>query len=114
MPRINTIEIEVKTGESGHDGPVYMTFNGHTLPLELTRGSAAAGDILVGALNPSSVAHSVALDGPGEGYWQIERMTVTYHPTGEAPYSLSFGAVTLDETNAVNIYRPRPPEAFDV
>ena len=114
MPRINRIEITINTGQSGWEGPVCLEFNGHQLPIDLREGSAEAGGHLVGECQPNSFAHSVHLVGPQAGKWDIDELSVTYDVTAGDEYSVRFGAITLDETQSLDIWQERPLPTFDV
>ncbi len=114
MPKIDTIAIEVKTGDQGTTDPVTFQFNGHTLSFEETQGGTAPGEIFQGSFEVGSYGHSVALNGPKTGEWQIEELRVTYELGDSDSYSIRFGAVSLNEDNALNIYRSRPRPTFDV
>ena len=114
MPKIDTISIELKTGTQGTSDPVTFQFNGHTLPFEETEGGTAPGETFRGSFEVGSYGHSVALNGPKSGEWDVEEMRVTYELDDADSYSIRFGAVKLNEDNAVNIYRGRPRPTFEV
>lgn len=114
MPKLNTFEITIRTGERGRsDTPVFMI---NTFPCDFlhTEGSLAAGGVFRAKGEPNSFAHSLLLSGPEGGEWDVEETTVTYYPAGEDPYTVRFGAVTLDENSDMNIYEPRPLPTYEV
>ncbi|HIA02799.1 MAG TPA: helicase [Myxococcales bacterium] len=114
MPRINRIQISIETAANGWSGPVCVEFNGHQLPLDNVDGSVLANSQLVGECSPNSFAHSVILVGPDTGSWDIAGVSVMYDISGEDDYSVKFGAVTLDETQSLDLWEERPLLAFDV
>jgi hypothetical protein len=56
----------------------------------------------------------LTLVGPESGKWEIEKITIEYDCENEKPYTVHFGAVTLDESTEVNIWQDPPILAFDV
>jgi membrane-bound inhibitor of C-type lysozyme len=114
MPRVNTFKVTVQTGEQGISEPVQFNFNNHKLPFENVVGSAEAGNMFEGGYEVNSFAHSLTLVGPESGKWEIEKISVEYACENEKPYTVNFGAVTLDETTEVNIWQDPPVLAFDV
>ncbi len=114
MPRLNTFKVTVETGDTGTPGPVKFSINNHTLPFEDTQGGTAPGETFEGRFEVNSYAHSLTLVGPEEGRWDIRRITVDYDCDHTEPYTVNFGAVTLDDTNQVNIWQDPPLPAFEV
>ncbi len=94
--------------------PVHFNFNNHKLPFENVSGSAVAGEVFAGSFDVNSFAHSLTLVGPESGKWEIEKITVEYDCENEKPYTVNFGAVTLDETTEVNIWQDPPIVTFAV
>lgn len=114
MPKLNTFEITIKTGERGRsDTPVFLI---NTFPCDFlhTEGSLESGGTFKATGEPNSFAHSLILQGPESGEWDVEEAAVTYHPAGEEPYTIRFGAVTVDENADMNIFEPRPLKTIDV
>jgi hypothetical protein len=114
MPKLNTFEIQIKTGASGCSDPPKFKINGFPLDFENPQGSVQAGDAFCGVGAPQSFSHSLVLCGPSSGKWDIEEATMTYDLGGEPPYTIRFGAVTLDEESDLNIWQERPAPTFDV
>ncbi len=114
MPRVNTFQVEILTGADGAPGPVKFDFNGHTMEFGNVQGSTAPGDTFRGSFDARSFAHSVALVGPSEGKWRIEKLVVTYHSDGGDPYTVTFSELELDDSMALDIWRDRPLPTFDV
>jgi len=114
MPRINRIEITIETGLQGREGPVCLEFNGHALPLNNAEGSAESESTLIGACQPNSFAHSVYLIGPDKGAWDINGISVTFDVSGDDPYTVRYGSITLDESQSLDIWLERPLPSFDV
>ena len=114
MPRVNRLQCEIVTGDMGLEGDVVLAFNGHPLTFEGAEGGAAAGETFTGSFSPRSVAHSVTLVGPEDGEWSIDSITVTYELDIGEPYVVRYGAITLDESNQVNIWAEPPRPTFDV
>ena len=114
MPRVNTFKVTVQTGKQGMSEPVHFNFNNHNMPFENVTGSAESGETFEGSFEVNSFAHSLTLVGPGSGKWEIEKISVEYDCENEKPYTVNFGAVTLDESTEVNIWQDPPVLAFDV
>ena len=114
MPRIDTIDVEIKTGAQGASSPVTFQFNGHNLAFENTTGGTGPGESFTGGFELRSFVHSVALNGPEEGSWDVDELRVTYTTGEDEPYVIRFGKVQLNDANAVNIWRDPPPPTFDV
>jgi len=64
--------------------------------------------------HPQSFPHSLTLKGAEEGTWEIESLEMTYDIDSAKPYTLHFGAVTLDERSDLNLWHERPAPVFDV
>ncbi|MZH47249.1 MAG: helicase [Nitrospinae bacterium] len=114
MPRVNSFKVNVQTGSQGMNEPVYFNFNNHKLEFENVNGSAESGKNFEGDFEVNSFAHSLTLVGPQSGKWDIEKISVEYNCENEKPYTVRFGAVTLDETTEVNIWQDPPVPAIDV
>lgn len=114
MPRLNTFQVTIETGDSGTQGPVKFSINNHQLPLENTRGGVGPGETFQGGFEVNSFAHSLTLVGPQQGRWDIQSLKVDYACENTEPYSVRFGPVTLDETTEVNIWQDPPLPTFDV
>ena len=114
MPRIDRFTVTIQTGATGNAGPVRFDFNGHTMGFEESDGGTGGGERFEGSFAARSVAHSVALVGPEDGTWDIERITVRYETTDGDPWDVSFGPITLDGFTALDIWHDRPLPTFDV
>jgi len=114
MPRLQSFELTIRTGEQGRDDIPQYSINGFALDFDETEGTCASGDTLQATGMPDSYPHSLLLKGPHAGLWKIEGITATYYPAGEAPYTVRFGPVELDGESDLNIWQPRPPLTFDV
>jgi len=114
MPKLNRFKIEIETGETGTDAPVHFTINNHKLPLEETQGGVGPSETFSGGFEIRSFAHSLTLVGPESGHWDIRKMKVDYDCENTPPYSVVFGAVTLDDTTEVNIWQDPPLPIWDV
>lgn len=114
MPRLETFELQIKTGaQAGGDTPQY-SINGFTLEFDEVDGSAAPGETLTVKAAPQSYPHSLLLMGPEEGEWNIEGITATYYCAGDEPYVMRLGPITLDDHSDLNIWYERPPKTIDV
>ncbi|MBK7973691.1 MAG: helicase [Deltaproteobacteria bacterium] len=114
MPRVNSFEVEITTGAQGMPGPVKFDFNGHTMEFQQPEGGTAAGEKFRGVFPARSFAHSVALVGPPEGKWKIDELRITYHCDNSEPYAVTFTDFELDDSVALDIWRPAPLPTFDV
>lgn len=114
MPRLETVTLEITTGENpGPEQPTY-NINGFPVDFDSVEGSTAPGDTLKVTGNPQSFPHSLTLRGPDEGAWDIESVLATYQCAGEEPYTVRLGAVSLDAESDLNIWHERPAPTFDV
>lgn len=114
MPKVNTFKVKVQTGEQGMSEPVHFNFNNHKMEFKNVSGSAESGKIFEGDFEVNSFAHSLTLVGPVSGKWEIEKISIEYDCENEKPYTIQFGAVTLDKATEVNIWKDPPIPAFDV
>ena len=114
MPRLNNFKVKIETGSAGTHGAVLFNINNHTLPFENAQGGTGPGKTFEGNFEVNSFAHSLTLVGPQEGKWDIKKITVDFDAEGGTPYSAVFGAVTLDDSNEVNIWKDPPLPVFDV
>ncbi|MCB0220119.1 MAG: helicase [Chrysiogenetes bacterium] len=114
MPRLLTFRISIKTGETGHKGPVVCRFNDHVMPLEAVQGGTGPGETYSGEFSPMSFVHGFVLEGPAEGSWDIERIDMDYDLGADGSHQVALGPVTLDEKTSVNIWKDRPLPTWDV
>lgn len=118
MPRLESMNVAIRTGKIGMASPVLVSFNGFIVPLEEPEGGTAPDELYQGALSPNSVPHVLTLLGPERGEWEIAEVVVEYTPEGEVPYTVTFGSaerpIRLDETNQLQIWAERPLPTFDV
>lgn len=114
MPKLETVILEIRTGaQGGPERPTY-SINGFSLDFDEYRGRADAGQSLTVTGHPRSFPHTLLLEGPGDGTWDIESVQATYICTGLEPYTVALGAVTLDEDSDLNIWYDKPAQLFDV
>lgn len=114
MPRIETFTVAIKTGSLGTLESPRFCFNGFDCEFDDPTGGTGAGQRFDGRFAPRSVPHQLYLSGPTEGTWEIAGIEIHYELSDGDQYDLRFGAVTLDGTNAVNLWRQRPQPTFDV
>lgn len=114
MPKLKSFNVKIETGDSGIDEPVQFSVNGFKVPFDNVKGSTQPGETMEGSYEINSFPHSLTLVGPDKGKWNIKKMCVEYNVESEAPYSVTFGEVTLDETNEANIWQDPPLPTFDV
>jgi len=114
MPKVDSFQIKIKTGQNGRATPPVFKINGFELPFEDSEGGLGSGETFTGKGSPQSMAHSLHLVGPGEGEWDTEETTITYQCSGEEPYTVRLGSVTLDSDSDMNIWHERPLPVFDV
>lgn len=114
MPRLETLELQIKTGAQGGGTTPQYSINGFTLEFDEVEGGVGPGETLTAKAAPQSYPHSLLLIGPEEGQWEIEGITATYYCAGDEPYVVRFGSVTLDDRSDLNIWHERPPRTIDV
>jgi len=114
MPRLDSITLRIRTGQRGtHETPNY-TINGFTLPFDSTEGSTGPGGSFEATGHPQSFPHSLTLVGPLEGAWDIEGAEIDFFVSGEEPYTVRLGSVTLDDHADLRLWYPRPAVLIDV
>ena len=114
MPRLDSFSLDIKTGKQGGPARVQYGINGFPLDFDDSEGGTGSGESIRVSGNPQSFPHMLTLRGPDEGQWDIESVDITYHCSGEEPYSIRLGAVTLDDNSDLNIWHERPLPVFSV
>ncbi len=114
MPKLNTFDVTIKTGELGLGATPKWSINGFVVDFEQSRGGTGPGETFEGVASPGSFPHTLSIRGPESGAWDIEEARVTYYPNGEPPYTVRLSAVTLDDNADLNIWYERPQKVFDV
>ena len=114
MPKVNSFKVSIQTGNNGIAEPVLFNFNSHKMPFNNIEGSVESGQSFSGDFDVQSFCHSLTLVGPDSGTWDIESISVEFVCDGEQPYSVNYGAVILDETTEVNLWRGPPAKSFVV
>lgn len=114
MPRLETFDIDITTGARGRPGVATYTINGFTLEFDEEEGGTGPGETLKASASPDSFPHSLVLDGPKDGAWGIEAIELRFYPSGEEPYSVRLGGVTLDSRSDLNLWYDRPPRTLAV
>ena len=114
MPRLDRFEIEIETGEKGNAGPVQFRLNGHTLGFYGSEGGAESLGVFTGYFEPRSFAHNLVLLGPEGGSWDLTRVQVRFFCMGNEPYTVRYGAVQLNDQNALDLWQDPPLETFEV
>jgi hypothetical protein len=111
MPRVNSIRLTIITGTAGTTSEVRVKFNGHTLPLTVTKGGTGPGQTYEGGFDVGSFCHSCALLGPESGEWRIARVVASFE--GAEPRKVELTDRLLKAGAEENIWDP-PPAALDV
>jgi hypothetical protein len=114
MPRIENFKVAIRTGNVGTQEQPQFSFNGFVCQFEEPTGGTGAGERFEGCFAPRSVPHELFLSGPEEGRWEVSSIDIHYELSRGETYDIHLGPVTLDETNAVNLWRERPQPCFDV
>jgi hypothetical protein len=114
MPRIETFSVAIKTGSVGTQESPRFCFNGYDCEFDEPTGGTGVGQQFEGRFAPRSVPHQLYLSGPTEGTWEIAGIDIHYELSDGDQYDICLGAVTLDGTNAVNLWRQRPQPSVDV
>lgn len=113
MPKLNSFKVKIESG-TGTPGPVLFCFNNHVMPFDNVQGGTGERETFEGEFEVNSFAHSLTLVGPEKGDWRIDKITVDYDSEGTKPYSVTFGEVTLNESNQVNLWQDPPLPVYDV
>jgi hypothetical protein len=113
MPRLETLELTITTGQRGFNRTPGYAINSHEIQFDTVQGGTGSGETLEATGSPQSFPHSLTLTGPDEGFWDIAHIAVTLH-AGGAPYTVHLGAVTLDSESKLNLWYERPPVLLDV
>lgn len=114
MPKLDTFDLEIKTGDKGRDDVPKYAINGFPLDFDAYTGGAGPSETFKAKGSPRSFPHSLTLIGPESGEWEIESMSMTYYCSGEDPYTIRIGKFTLDDQSDANIWHDAPAEVFDV
>lgn len=114
MPRLNTFDVSIKTGERGPGAAPKWIINGFVVDFDECKGGTGPGEVFEGVGNPGSFPHTLLIRGPENGDWDIEEVKVTYYAQGEEPYSVRLGPVSLNSESDLNIWYERPQPVFDV
>jgi hypothetical protein len=116
MPKLESFEMEIRTGDRpGPDTPRF-NINGFPLDFDAMEGGTGSGETLKAVGSPGSFPHALTLSGPEEGSspWDIESVRITYACMGIDPYTVRLGAIALDDESDLNIWHERPAPVFDV
>jgi hypothetical protein len=114
MPRLDTFQLKLTTGNEGPGGVPKYTINGFPLEFDESSGGTAPGETLDAVAHPQSFPHTLVLSGPEQGNWEILGGEIRYQCDGEEAYTISLGAITLDDRADLNLWYVRPPRVFDV
>lgn len=114
MPRLDTFQITLITGNEGPGGVPKYTINGFPLEFDECTGGTAPGETLEAVAHPQSFPHTLLLSGPEAGNWEIAGGEIEYRCDGEAPYTVKLGAVKLDDHADLNLWYAKPPKVLDV
>ncbi|MBI1319915.1 MAG: helicase [Candidatus Hydrogenedens sp.] len=114
MPRLESFDMKIKTGERGPNKAPSYEINGFKLDFDEMAGGNGPGETLELSGEPQSFPHSLVLIGPEDGAWDIAEVQLTYQVMGGPPYTVRLGAVTLDGESNLNIWYDRPPKVIDV
>lgn len=114
MPRLDTFQLSLITGETGPGCVPKYSINGFPLEFDEQTGGTNPGETLEVVAHPQSFPHTLILSGPESGNWEIAGAEITYQCDGEDPYTVKLGAVTLDDHADLNLWYARPPKVFDV
>ena len=111
--KLAQMTLSLTTGARGRVGIPVVEFNGHRLPLGQVEGACGANERLNATIRPASVAHTVRLLGPDDGFWDIEALRIDY--VGDAgTWSVEFDAFVLDADSSADIFRLPPLPVWDV
>lgn len=114
MPRLEQFHLTIHTGEQGRKDYPRYEINGFQVDFDEVDGAAESGQTLTVTGRPRSFPHALALVGPEDGRWDIERIEAVYECGGAEPYSVRMGAVTLDGETNLNIWHEPPLPTLDV
>lgn len=114
MPRLESFTLELRTGDRGIAYVPRYSINGFEIEFDTLEGGCNAGETLRAEAAPQSFPHTLLLQGPLEGQWDIAGATLTFHVQGGEPYTVRLGAVTLGDTDDLNLWYERPEKVIDV
>jgi len=114
MPRLDTFQLKLTTGNAGPGGVPKYTINGFPLDFDEQSGGTGPGETLEAVAHPQSFPHTLVLSGPEQGDWEILGGEIVYRCDGEEAYTVKLGAVTLDDRADLNLWYARPAKVFDV
>jgi len=114
MPRLETFHVKIETGNQGPPTFPRYAINGFNIDFDELAGGCGPGEVLEATAHPQSFPHTLILQGPEEGSWDIQGLTVTYECDGSPPYTVKLGAVALDDGSDLNLWYERPQKVIDV
>jgi hypothetical protein len=114
MRIINSFKVCIKTGSTGTDSPVRFNINGHVLEFKDTTGGTGPGEAFEGHFEPKSFAHHLSIEGPEEGEWEIEEISVAFTMGMGESYEVRMGPLMLGKDTCMDINRDAPLLSFDV
>jgi hypothetical protein len=114
MPRLEKLTLEIKTGAHGFAGRPEYAINGFEIGFDEVTGGTGPGETLVATGYPQSFPHNLVLMGPTEAEWDIDSIQAQYECSGDTPYEVRLGAITLDTESNLNIWYQRPAKVIDV
>lgn len=114
MPRLESFKVRLTTGNHPLQGKLGYSINGFPLEFDEVSGTTEPGGVLEAVGHPESFPHTLQLNGPESGEWEIAGLEVEYTCAGEEAYTVRMGGVTLDERADLNLWTPRPPKVIDV
>lgn len=113
MPRLNSFKVGIETGGQGPGTAPKFRFNGHEFELNELTGSTAPGQNCSGHFTPRSFVHAFTLIGPESGSWDVSKVAIDFD-TDDGPLKVEVGPAVLDAATELNLWYPKPPEAFAV
>lgn len=114
MPRLDTIAVKIRTGGQGWGEVPKYSINGFPLEFDEHSGGTGPGEVFEAAGHPQSFPHSLLLNGPSAGAWEIESLEATYQCANETPYTIRLGKAVLDSKTDLNLWHTRPAKVIDV
>ena len=114
MPRIDTFDITIITGERGRSTTPTWLINGFEVEFDNVEGGVGPGETFKATGNPYSFPHALLIRGPEKDSWDIAGATITYYPTDKSPYTVKLGAVTVDADADLNIWYEQPQPEYTV
>lgn len=114
MARLRTFVWRVTFGENAPDTLPEYLINGFEVPFDDVEGEPGPGRTVTATAHPESYPHTLVLQGPPAGQWDLLESSITYHYENEPPWTCRLGAVVLRENRHFQLLYAKPNRIIQV